>query len=51
VPTAPVIERGDPRRHRKAHPFVMPAFEGEKPGIISDIGQATKEGAHAAGLT
>jgi hypothetical protein len=48
---SPVIERGDPRRHRKAHPFLMPAFEGEKPGIISDIGQATKEGAHAAGLS
>jgi HK97 gp10 family phage protein len=48
---APVIERGDPRRHRKAHPFLMPAFNGEKPTIVSEIGQATKDGVHAAGLS
>jgi len=34
---APVVERGDPRRHHKAHPFLIPAFEADKATAITDI--------------
>lgn len=47
---APVVERGDPRRHHRPHPFVMPAFNAEKSGIVDEIAKATHEGAKAGGL-
>jgi hypothetical protein len=28
---APVVERGDPRRHHKAHPFLIPAYKPTSP--------------------
>lgn len=46
---APVVERGDPRRHHKAHPFLIPSLVDEKPTIIADLAQATKDGAAVAG--
>jgi HK97 gp10 family phage protein len=47
---APVVERGDQRRHRKPQPFVMPAFQSEQQSIIAEIGRATTEGARSGGL-
>jgi len=47
---APVVEHGDPRRHHKPHPFLIPAFAAERPSIIEDIGNATKAGAKDGGL-
>ncbi len=34
---APVVERGDPRRHHKAHPFLGPSYDEDKPTAIADI--------------
>jgi hypothetical protein len=34
---APVVERGDPRRHHKAHPFLMPSYEADKPTAMAEI--------------
>lgn len=40
----PVIERGDPRRHHRPHPFVMPALADHRAEIIDGLGNATKQG-------
>ncbi len=37
---APVVERGDPRRNRKPHPFLIPAFDQRKPQAVADIKNA-----------
>lgn len=37
---APVVERGDPRRHHLPHPFLMPAYAQDKPTAIKDITNA-----------
>lgn len=37
---APVVERGDPRRHHKAHPFLIPAFGGQVETAKKDINGA-----------
>ncbi len=37
---APVVERGDPRRHHLPHPFLLPPYEAEKPSAIADIDKA-----------
>ena len=47
----PVIEHGDPRRHRTANPFVIPALVGERDAIIADLAKATVDGGRTAGLT
>lgn len=47
----PVIEYGDKRRNREPKPYIRPAFEAEKPSIIAELEQATKNGARASGLT
>ncbi len=40
---APVVERGDPRRHHLPHPFLQPAFEADKPTAITDIDHALND--------
>ncbi len=40
---APVVERGDPRRHHKPHPFLIPAFTARKPTAVADISHALNE--------
>lgn len=47
---APVVERGDPKRHHKPHPFVMPAFVAAQPGIKEDLARATVIGAKEGGF-
>jgi hypothetical protein len=42
---APVVERGDPRRHHLPHPFMVPSLEAARPAIISGIEQALRGGA------
>lgn len=37
---APVIERGDKRRHRQPHPYLIPAFSEQKPQAVQDINAA-----------
>ena len=32
-----VVERGDPRRHHRAHPFLVPALVADKPTAQADI--------------
>ncbi len=34
---APVVERGDPRRHHQPHPFLMPAFRDRRETAMADI--------------
>lgn len=34
---APVVERGDQRRHHLPHPFLIPAYVQRKPQIMQDI--------------
>lgn len=34
---APVVERGDKRRHKPARPFMIPAFKAAKPAIMSEM--------------
>lgn len=41
---APVVERGDPRRHHRPHPFVIPALADHRAEIIDGLGTATKQG-------
>jgi hypothetical protein len=48
---APVVEHGDKRRHKKAHPFVIPAFQAERSSIETELKQATVDGAKAGGLS
>lgn len=43
---APVVERGDKRRNRAPHPFLIPSLEQQKPTAINDI-----DGALNAGLS
>lgn len=40
---APVVERGDPRRHHFPHPFLVPGFTAQKPTAIRDINHALNE--------
>lgn len=40
---APVVERGDPRRHHQPHPFLMPAYAEQKPTIVNDISHALND--------
>jgi hypothetical protein len=44
---APVVERGDKRRHKPARPFMVPAFKAAKPAIMSEmktaLNSATRE--------
>lgn len=37
---APVVERGDKRRHKPARPFMIPAFKAAKPTIMSEMKEA-----------
>lgn len=37
---APVVERGDKRRHHQPHPFLIPAWTEQKPTAVQDINQA-----------
>ena len=39
---APVVERGDPKRHHKPHPFMIPAFNAERGAIASDVTTALR---------
>ncbi len=41
---APVVERGDPRRHHKPHPFLIPSFTARKPTAMADISHALNDG-------
>jgi hypothetical protein len=47
---APVVERGDKRRHKPAHPFTIPALIAERPAIMSDLKNAPIKAAHQAGI-
>ena len=47
---APVVERGDPRRRIKPHPFLLPELMEDKPGILEDLRQAMIAGPRSAGL-
>lgn len=47
---APVVERGDAKRHHRAHPFLIPAFKSEEGGINASIIDAAKTGVMAAGF-
>lgn len=47
---APVVERGDKRRHKPAQPFVIPALREERPTIITELTEATKSGLRSGGL-
>jgi hypothetical protein len=40
---APVIDRGDPRRNRKAQPFLSEPFQADKPQAVSDINRALEK--------
>ncbi len=40
---APVVDRGDPRRHIKAQQFLTRPFEQQKPGAIKDIDHALND--------
>lgn len=42
---APVVERGDKRRHHSAHPFMIPAFKANEQGIKSSIARALQSAA------
>ena len=44
---APVVERGDKKRHHKAHPFMIPAFRSAEPSIKQDIAAALRTVASA----
>lgn len=46
----PVIERGDPRRHRAAHPFLVPALTQATPQIKADVAAAPVAAGKAAGF-
>jgi hypothetical protein len=48
---SPVVERGDPRRHHPAHPFLVPSLVEQKPSIIADLAAAPEKAAQEAGLT
>ncbi len=48
---APVVERGDPRRHHRPHPFMIPSLAEEKPTIIQDLADAPIKAAKGLGLT
>ncbi len=41
---APVVERGDPRRHHLPHPFMIPAFEAARSSIVAGCDQALRGG-------
>ncbi len=41
---APVVERGDPRRHHRPHPFLIPSFTARKPTAMADISHALNDG-------
>ncbi len=41
---APVVERGDPKRHHKAHPFMRASFEAARPTISANIESALHSG-------
>jgi hypothetical protein len=47
----PVVERGDPRRRHKPHPFLIPALQQHRATIVSELAQATTDSGSAAGLT
>jgi hypothetical protein len=40
---APVVERGDPRRHHLPHPFLDPPYQADKPKAIADITPALND--------
>jgi Bacteriophage protein of unknown function (DUF646). len=46
----PVVEHGDRRRHKPAHPYMVPAFQAEKQSIVTDLGDGTKAAAKEGGL-
>jgi len=41
---APVVERGDPRRGHKPHPFLIPAYQQDVPKAKEDIKHALDSG-------
>lgn len=47
---APVVERGDPKRHHKPHPFLIPALLTNRDAIAKEIGAAAVEGPKSVGL-
>lgn len=47
---APVVERGDPRRHHRPHPYMIPALQAERPTIIDDLKQAATGAVRDAGV-
>ena len=40
---APVVERGDPKRKHKPHPFLVPSFSSQKSTAISDMTHALND--------
>lgn len=48
---APVVERGDKRRHKPARHYMAPAFQEERPTIAAELARAPIAGAHDGGLT
>lgn len=40
---APVVERGDPRRHHAKHPFLIPSFQAQRPTAVRDITKALND--------
>jgi hypothetical protein len=47
---APVVERGDARRHHRAHPFMIPSYKAEAPRIEQSILAAAQTGITEAGF-
>lgn len=47
---APVIERGDRRRGREPHPFLIPSLNEERPEIIKELEAAPIAAATTGGL-
>jgi len=47
---APVVERGDPKRHKPARPFLIPALMEERPEIMNEIKKATAKASEEGGL-
>lgn len=47
---SPVIERGDRRRNRAPHPFLIPSFNEERPEIIKELEAAPIAAATTGGL-
>jgi hypothetical protein len=47
---APVVERGDRRRHKPKRPFLVPSLVEEREAIAADIKRAPERAAREAGL-